>query len=150
MPRRAYEPTKDEREAVEMCVASGLSEEQICKLIPRPYGREKSILPIAIGTLRKHYQKELTTGVAVWTKKVVGTVLATATDKTNPRCITAATFYLEHMAGWKKTVGVEQSGSVGLDFTLDGATDKELEVISKFLRRKAGDDARDAAANEAA
>lgn len=140
MPRKAFTPTEEERARVQAMTAYNIEPETIARLILRPFGRARVLTPISVKTLQRHFGEELKTGKAITTTKVAHALVTTALDVKNPRHVAAAIFYLETMAGWTKKVDVNSTGS--MDLNLEGATNEELEIILKFLRRKAGEDER--------
>lgn len=127
----------------------GIPQEAMCLLITRPKGKAQKPTAISQPTLRKHFRHELDTGEPSLISRVADSLVKTALDRKHPGHVVAARFFLKARAGWRETDRVTHDGSVDFNFDFSGATDEELAVLEKFLKRKAGD-AQPTAANDRA
>lgn len=94
-----FVPTNDQRQLVMLGVAVGWTQEQIAKQVNWPDG-------ISEVTLRKYFADELDHGGARVMAKVAGTLLGVATDKTHPKMVTAAIFWLKARHQWRDSAGL--------------------------------------------
>lgn len=133
--RKPFEPTDEERKLVQALAGYGIRREEIVLLIERPAGKEGKLKPISLPTLRKHFKLELDKAEPTIIAKVADALVKTALDRKHPGHVVAARFFLKARAGWRETDRVQHEGT--LDLNLEGATDEELEVIKKFLKRRA-------------
>jgi hypothetical protein len=144
--RPPFEATDEERKLVLALASYGIPQPMMCLLITRPRGKAGTPTPISEPTLRKHFRTELDTGEPSLIAKVADSLVKTALDRKHPGHVVAARFFLKARAGWRETDRVTHDGAVDFNLDLSGATDEELVVLQKFLRRKVGD-AAPAAAN---
>lgn len=93
MARLKFEPTAEERQKVFQLTAAGFTVEDVARVIYR-YGK-----PISDKTIRKYFQKELSTARI----EAVGTVAARLFKKAIDGDTTAMIFYLKTRGGWKET-----------------------------------------------
>lgn len=133
--RPPFQPTKDERDLVTLLAGLGIDQDVIRSVIRRPSGA--SMKPISRPTLRKHFREELDTGALKVEAQLAGSLVKRALDPKNPSGAASAMFMLKARFGWKERQIHEHEGSINLD--LSGATDAELAVLEKFLKRKVGD-----------
>lgn len=94
-----FTPTNDQRQLVMLGVAVGWTQEQIAKQINWPDG-------ISEVTLRKYFADELEHGGARVMARVAGTLLGVATDKSHPKMVTAAIFWLKARHQWRDSAGL--------------------------------------------
>lgn len=73
MPRRAFEPTPDQRRQVESLAGYGIREEEIVKFIRWPDGR-----PIGMTTLKKYFKNELAMGAPILEARLTETLMGMA------------------------------------------------------------------------
>lgn len=137
--RPAFVPTEEERSLVKALASYGIPQPLMCLLVKRPKGKAKELRPISEPTLRKHFRAELDEGEPSLIAKVADSLVKTALDRTHPGHVVAARFFLKARAGWRETDRVTHDGAVDFNFDFSGATDAELAVLEKFLKRKAGD-----------
>ena len=145
--RPSFEPTEEERKLVLALASYGIPQEAMVLLITRPKGKAQLPTPISQPTLRKHFRTELDTGEPSVIAKVADALVKTALDRKHPGHVVAARFFLKARAGWRETDRVTHDGALDLNFDFSGASDEELAVLEKFLKRKAGD-AQPTAAND--
>jgi hypothetical protein len=84
--RAALEPTDEQRENVEILVAIGTPETEICAIV-----RDKNDKPSSDRTLRKHFQKEIEQGAVKLNSRVANFMLATIFGSPVPEGITPIT-----------------------------------------------------------
>ncbi len=121
--RPLYEPTDEQREAVQMMAACGVPQADIARATG-PDG-------IALNTLRKHFARELELGALVANTKVATTLYKQAvgspaefdddgnqTVKERPPNVAAAIFWAKTRMGWRETV--EVAGSLSHKHTRGG------------------------------
>ena len=137
--RKPFEPTADERKLVLALASYGIPQPAMCLLIKRPKGKAQELKPISEPTLRKHFRAELDEGEPSVIAKVADALVKTALDRKHPGHVVAARFFLKARAGWRETDRVTHDGSVDFNLDFSGATDDELAVLEKYLKRKAGD-----------
>jgi hypothetical protein len=101
MGRKAHEPTPESRKYVLALVGMGMPEKDIA-----------TVVGIDPKTLRKHYRKEIDTGVLKANAKVANSLFKIATTNSRSAAI-AGMFWLKCRAGWKETSAVEVSGKDG-------------------------------------
>lgn len=115
----SHEPTNEGRTLVSVCASCGYTQGQIAAL-----------LQISEPTLRKHYEKELTTGRDAMIAKVAGNLFATAMQRNDLKASnTASIFILKTRGGWReneKADDTSQGGTVVDVFLKIG--DKEPKV----------------------
>lgn len=143
--RPPFEPTAEERKLVLALASYGIPQPHMCLLVKRPKGKSGELKPISEPTLRKHFRAELDEGEPSVIAKVADSLVKTALDRKHPGHVVAARFFLKARAGWRETDRVTHDGAVDFNFDFAGATDEELAVLEKFLKRKAGDAAPTAA-----
>lgn len=97
--RPAHQPTETLRRQIEMMVAFGNTEGQICQIIG-----------IAEPTLRLHYRAEIDHGFAKANNAVAMNIFRQAT-KDDPRAITAAMFWMKCRAGWSEYMILPRPGA---------------------------------------
>jgi hypothetical protein len=139
MPRPAFEPTAEERKLVQALASYGIPQEAIVLLVKRPKGKAGLLAPISQPTLRKHFRAELDEAEPSLIGRVADALVKTALDRKHPGHVVAARFFLKARAGWRETDRVTHDGAVDFNFDFSGASDEELAVLEKFLKRKAGD-----------
>lgn len=139
MSRRAFQPTEEERKLVLALASYGIPQEAMCLLIKRPVGKAGVLKPISGPTLRKHFRAELDEGEPSVIAKVADALVKTALDRKHPGHVVAARFFLKARAGWRETDRVTHDGAVEFNLDLSGATDEEIAVLERFLKRKVGD-----------
>lgn len=100
--QKEFEPTKDQRTMVAVMTGCGMTQADLCTLIPSPTNRAEHI---DLKTLRKHFEYELATGKARSVAKVAGRLYSEAVDKNGN--IAAAIFYLRTQGKWSTAVGVQ-------------------------------------------
>lgn len=148
--RPPFEPTDEERQLVRALASYGTKQELICLLVKRPKGKAGVPAPISIPTLRKHFKIELAEGEPSFLAKVADQAAKMALNEKHPKQFEAIRFILKCRAGWRETDRVTHDGSVDFNFDFSGASDEELAVLEKFLKRKAGGDVQPTAANDRA
>jgi hypothetical protein len=108
-----FEPTKAQRDQVEMYAAVGITHVQIAMLIMGENGE-----PISVDTLKRHFSPELDIGLAkvksLIAGKVVGMALASpgpngASDATAADRLRAAMFFLNTRGGWATNENVNDT-----------------------------------------
>ena len=87
--RPRFEPTPKERRQVRKLVGLGLTHEDI-----------SGVIGISEKTLRRHFRKELETGVAIANARVAASLFRQATSKIKPNP-TCAIFWMKARAGWR-------------------------------------------------
>lgn len=97
--RPGHEPTAKDREYVKGLCGLGVPDYEIAKMVG-----------VSMPTLRKYYWQELETGHLITNSNVAKTLYKVATDPTNPKCVTAAIFWLKARAGWREAQAVEPLG----------------------------------------
>ena len=127
--RPQFVPTETERAQVEALVSYGIALEHIVMLITR---NDK---PIAINTLKKHFERELAVGPAKANMLVAQSLFKMATDTKHKQQFQAAKFWLQVRAGWT----MQTAGDLDLAQLLAGATDAELAALEGVLKRGVGD-----------
>lgn len=101
MPRKAFQPTDEQRELVVSLVCCGIPQDVIAKAI----GISKT-------TLDKYFRDELDHGKEIANAKVAGTLFKMATSGESP----ASTFFwLKTQAGWRETNHHELTVSTDLE-----------------------------------
>ena len=75
-------------------VALGLTHKQIAKQVNFPAG-------ISEPTLRKHFAEELENGQSRMMMMIGRNLASIAADKSHPKSVTAAIFFLKARAGWR-------------------------------------------------
>lgn len=91
MGRPPFEATPERRKRVETLAAMGMSQSYIAK-----------DLGITERTLRERFREELDAGMVKANTAVASNLYAIAMDKTHPKCVTAAIFWLKARAGWRE------------------------------------------------
>jgi hypothetical protein len=118
--RPEFEPNDDQRKNVEILVALGIPEADICALV-----RDRNDKPISENTLRKHFRKEINHGAGMLNARVgnfmVSTILGLEIPKDSG--ITPITnesvrgglleLYVAARMGWRKTVVNQHEGKDG-------------------------------------
>lgn len=94
MARPAFQPTDEQRRSVELMAAFGIPIEQMTIIIVDAQNR-----PIAENTLRKHFKKELETGLVKANTKIARRLF----EKADAGDITAIIFWLKTRARWKES-----------------------------------------------
>lgn len=147
--RPPFVATDEERKLVLALAAYGIPQEAMVLLIKRPRGKAGELKPISVPTLVKHFRTELDEGEPSVIAKVADSLVKTALDRTHPGHVVAARFFLKARAGWRETDRVTHDGAVDFNLDFSGATDEELAILEKFLKRKVSD-AHPTAANDRA
>ena len=102
---RAFKPTAEQRESVELMISYGAPEAEICPLIKNP----ETGKPIEVETLRKHFASEIAAG-ATKLKSLLGTRIVAAmlgrdgglTDELTQAKLLM--LFAEQRMGWKEVV----------------------------------------------
>lgn len=140
-----FVPTPEEKNTVEVMAALGTPQEDICKVIRRPRGREKILKPICVETLVKAFAEELELGAIKANAKVGKSIYDRAIDPKNPAGMTAAIWWTKNRMGWTDKVATEHTGKGGGPIeqhvvlsreALAKATDEELKVLERVLTRQ--------------
>jgi len=110
MTRRAFNPTAEQRGNVEAMISYGIPEADICLLIKNP----ETGKPIDLKTLRRHFAREIATGVtklkSLAGNRIVAAMLGRDGGVTDE--LTQAKLlmlFAETRMGWKETVADEQA-----------------------------------------
>ena len=110
MTRRAFNPTAEQRGNVEAMIGYGIPEADICLLIKNP----ETGKPIDLKTLRRHFAREIATGVtklkSLAGNRIVAAMLGRDGGLTDE--LTQAKLlmlFAETRMGWKETVADEQA-----------------------------------------
>ena len=77
--RPRFEPTDEQRKNVEVLVALGITERDICGIV-----RDKNGNPIALETLRKHFKRELESGATSLNGRVGNFMISTIMGEDPP------------------------------------------------------------------
>ena len=102
---RAFKPTAEQRESVELMISYGVPEAEICPLIKNP----ETGKPIEVETLREHFAREIATG-ATKLKSLPGNRIVAAIfgrDGGSTDELTRAKLlmlFAQHRMGWKEAV----------------------------------------------
>lgn len=114
--RPTFKPTAEQRSQVKLFAAYGISHEDIAEQIG-----------IDPKTLRKHFRKELKTGVTEANAKIAQRLFKKAIDGDT----TAMIWWTKARAGWRETQRQEVTGADGGPVQLDVSklTDDELQAI---------------------
>jgi len=104
--RPPFEPTKEQRQLVEMAVAVGIPQEQIRTLILKQSGKS-----ISQNTLSKHFGEEIRNASAKASIKVGASLYHNAVVEGN---VAAQIFWLKTRAGWREKYDIEHSGAVNI------------------------------------
>jgi hypothetical protein len=99
--RPRFQPTKEQRQLVEMAVAVGIPQAQIQTLI-----RHQSGKPITQHTLSKHFGEEIQNATAKATIKVGASLYHNAVVENN---VAAQIFWLKTRAGWRERFDLEMT-----------------------------------------
>lgn len=115
--RPKHEPTKEQREAVQVMAAAGVNHDSIA-----------TIIGVSDETLRKHYATELAHGNAKIVAAVAGALIKRALGQ-GPDAVNAQKFFLERRGGddWRAKQEVTHRGAIGRAGDL---TDAELADIA--------------------
>lgn len=97
MPRKAHEPTDDNRKKIESMAGYGLPQDQIAK-----------VMRISEATLKKYYAEELSRGAAVANSLVAESLFKQCRQGNT----TALIFWAKTRMGWKDTTALEHSGEL--------------------------------------
>ncbi len=109
MAKPPFQPTEAQREDVKFLAATGVRQEDICKVIRGSNGKG-----ISLPTLLKHFRDELDTGATEANLQVSRTLFQIATDLTNPKtAVTAAIFWLKTRARWSEPKGDQSEDDDG-------------------------------------
>ena len=110
MTRRAFNPTAEPRGNVEAMIGYGIAEADICLLIKNP----ETGKPIDLKTLRRHFAREIATGVtklkSLAGNRIVAAMLGRDGGLTDE--LTQAKLlmlFAETRMGWKETVADEHA-----------------------------------------
>lgn len=110
MTRRAFNPTAEQRGNVEAMIGYGIPEADICLLIKNP----ETGKPIDLTTLRRHFAREIATGVtklkSLAGNRIVAAMLGRDGGLTDE--LTRAKLlmlFAETWMGWKETVADEHA-----------------------------------------
>lgn len=68
-------------------------------------------MDISVDTIQKHYKEEWTEGAVIATAKVAANLYQHAISK-DPRCLSAAIFWMKTRGGWKENQVIEANISV--------------------------------------
>lgn len=96
----AFEPTDADRQLVMLCAAIGMTQEQTARQVRFPDG-------IAVETLVAHFAVELRDGADRMAAAIAGNLANIARDKTHPKSVTAAIFWLKARRGWRDADGLK-------------------------------------------
>jgi hypothetical protein len=138
--RKPFEPTKEERALVAALVAYlGMAPARIVLRIKRPRGKTGELKPISRMTLQKYFAEELATAAEDANSRVAEAMFKRAIDLKHPQGAISGMFWLKAQAGWKDRGVVEHVGKDGgpIMFDLSDASPEELEVLERYLARKA-------------
>lgn len=97
MPRKAHEPTDDNRSKIETMAGYGLPQDQIAQ-----------VMRISETTLKKYYGEELKRGAAVANSLVAESLFKQCRQGNT----TALIFWAKTRMGWKDTTAHEHSGEL--------------------------------------
>ena len=116
MPRRAFEPTAEQRDNVELMIGFGIPQTDICRVIKNP----ESGKPIDEKTLRKHFTQEIATGAtklkALAGQRIAATMLGRAGGIKDPRAeATLLIFFAKTRMGWSEVSIHKHTGLKGGD-----------------------------------
>lgn len=118
-PANKHVPTEKDRQYVRSMSAYGVPQADIA-----------TVLGITRQTLAVHYREELDRATTEANAKVAQTLFAQATDKDNPRSVTAAIFWLKTRAGWRETSVHEITGADGGPVQVD-----HVQKLRDFLKK---------------
>src|SRR5262245_38070456 len=93
-----YKPTAENRHAVQLMTAAGLTQESIARS-----------MKISVDTLARYYGYELDTGRDDAIAQVAGSLFRKAISDDHPQAASAAMFWLKTRAGWRETRGLDVS-----------------------------------------
>jgi hypothetical protein len=99
MGRPPYAVSEEDKKQVYTMSMLGIPDYDIAK-----------VMQISEPTLRKYFFHELEIGHIRANARVGQTLYAVATDPANPKCVTAAIFWLKARAGWKEDSGMAAMG----------------------------------------
>ena len=133
MSRHAFNPTPEQREAVEAMIACGDSEAEICTRIINPATGK----PISLKMLRKHFAAEIAPRpvkvdllINNW---MTNTILGRGDIKDERLRVQLAMFWTKYRMGPKETVNTS-SGPADLR-ELDKARQRNFEMIQEVAQR---------------
>lgn len=134
----AFEPTDADRQLVMLCVAMGLTQEQTAAQVRYPTG-------ISVDTLVKFYRAELEQGADRLAATIAGNIASIARDRSHPKSVTAAIFWLKARRGWRDSPAsasatVEIGGGEDGDKSASGTT-APVRFTLKIGERPPEDDA---------
>src|SRR5690242_13060593 len=113
----AIKPSPETREIVSRMVGGGFKQEDIA-----------AALDLSLKTLRKHYRKEIDTGVTEANNRVAQALFTNATEKNN---VTAQIFWLKCRAGWREAQGAPMLPPAPEGWNLTEYSRAELLVIER-------------------
>ncbi len=111
--RRAFRPTDEQRNQVELLVGMGLTYKQVAVLTVNPDTGKG----ISTATLQRAFAGELQTGQPKVYAQVVQSLVSKAMSKTHPQAAACAMFFLKCRHGWRqedKLVHEIEPGAVGV------------------------------------
>jgi hypothetical protein len=104
----AHVPSEKDRKLVQLCMAQGYTVE-----------RTASLIGIGVTTLKKYYAEELQNGSDKALTAVAGTLFSIATDRSHPKCATAAIFLLKAKGGWRENASLEAEEASPTTFSIN-------------------------------
>jgi hypothetical protein len=107
----AHVPTEKDRKLVQLCMAQGFTVERTAQLVG-----------VGTTTLRKYYSEELQSGADKALTAVAGTLFSIATDRSHPKCATAAIFLLKAKGGWRENSPVQEEVGDPVTFSINIGT----------------------------
>jgi hypothetical protein len=133
MGRPRFAPTEEQRALVTAMVGYGIPEDKISELILNPQTGK----PLSPKTLRRHFRKEIRTGMTRANSDVAASLFRHATGE-GRGAVTAAIFWLKTRAGWKETQRHELTDGDGkaLGTGVAAVTDERFEEIAKRLLKE--------------
>jgi hypothetical protein len=89
---------------------------------------------IAVGTLYRHYAREIQFAFIEVGANVGSSMVRSALDPKDPNHHDARKYWLSRRGGWKETSIVENTGAIGV-FDFSNLTDGELANLERLLTR---------------
>ncbi len=126
-----FEPTDADRQLVMLCAAMGLTQEQTAAQVRYPAG-------ISVETLVKFYRPELEQGADRLAATIAGNIASIARDRSHPKAVTAAIFWLKARRGWRDSPA-SASATVEIGGGEDGDKDASGTVAPVRFTLKIGE-----------
>ena len=121
-----FVPTQDQRQLVMLCVACGMTQEQIARQVNWPQG-------ISLDTLLKYFREELDNGGDRIGAIVARNLLSIATDRNHKNSHIAAMFWLKSRRGWRDRDAFEAEAKVS------GGSDSEKVTVTLRIGERESD-----------